>query len=439
MSLQARTSMSEAIPVVSTKIQRACACGAQAGLSGQCGSCAAREKLGAHPNLRISALDDRHEKEADRIADQVVSERSASAGTPLSISPLLQRQSAEEEEEELQMKPAAGRLSNPAQAQAAANAVSTGGRPLSAPMRSYFEPRLGADLSVVRIHDEPKAAAAARAINARAYTLANHIAFAPGQLALQTREGRRLMAHELVHTLQQTRGRGPAQISRAPAGPATGRAAGRTGNQAGAAGAQLAASPQMKLLMATMEMCRRPDTAEILNRIDADNVEIRFFRKATDRWRLANGTIEEVDLSRRLRGNTFIDPQTGHGIIRINERLSERDMVTTLFHEMQHWIHRQSPTGPRGLESEIQARIATEQMAIDRGWPETVRGYRTANGQVDEAFIRRQMQASPHYSPQGRTRIPGGRSYDEETVVPGPFACPPVGDFPMPPSDRAYA
>ena len=198
-------------------------------------------------------------------------------------------------------------------------------------------------------------------------------------------------------------------------------------------------TPHLNLLQATMEMCRRSDTASILQRIDTDNVEIRFFREAYDKWRLADGTEEEEDLSTRLRGNTFIHPSTGHGIIRLNERLSVQDMVTTLFHEMQHWIHRQTPTGPRGLESEIQARIATEQMAIDRGWPETVPNYRTPDGRVNEAFIRQQMQTSPHYSPQGCKRIPGSRRYAGETTVPGPFACPPVGDFPTPRPDIAYA
>ena len=188
-----------------------------------------------------------------------------------------------------------------------------------------------------------------------------------------------------------------------------------------------------------MEMCRRSDTASILDRIDQDNVEIRFFRTASDRWRLDDGTEQDEDLSSRLRGNLFVDPSTGHGIIRISESLNDRQMLQTLFHETQHWIHRQTRGGPRGLESEIQARIATEQMAIDRGWPETVPGYRTPDGRVNETFIRQQMQTSPHYSPTGRTRIPGSRRYGGETTIPGPFACPPVGDFPMPRSDIAYA
>lgn len=72
--------------------------------------------------------------------------------------------------------------------------------------RSYFEPRFGRDLSQVRLHTGKGAAQAARGIGARAYTLRNHIAFGAGQYQPSTHEGRRLIAHELTHTLQQGHG-----------------------------------------------------------------------------------------------------------------------------------------------------------------------------------------------------------------------------------------
>lgn len=427
MTERAHQSSTETAVARAPVIQRACSCGEAAGISGKCPACGANDRLGVQTKLTISRPGDRHEQEADRIADQVMTSRSAPMTGPLPVTPLVQRQPEEEEEEEvLQAKAAVGQPQGQTQppAESAAHAVSSGGRPLSMEMRNYFEPRFGTDLSAVRIHDGPRAAGAARAINARAYTLGQNIAFARGEFAPQTTAGRRLIAHELTHTLQQKSDGAQDRIHRDPQG----QSASRPVN-----------TPHLNLLQATMEMCRSPDTAAILQRIDTDNVEIRFFREAHDRWKLDDGTEEDEDLSTRLRGNTFIDPSTGHGIVRLNERLSVRDMVTTLYHEMQHWIHRQTPTGPRGLESEIQARIATEQMAIDRGWPETVSGYRTPDGRVNEAFIRQQMQTSPHYSPQGRTRIPGSRRYGGETTVPGPFACPPVGDFPTPRSDIAYA
>jgi hypothetical protein len=83
-------------------------------------------------------------------------------------------------------------------------AVSQGGAPLAADLRSYFEPRFGHDFSRVRIHDNAAASAAAQSINARAFTLGRDIAFAPGEYAPGTPQGRRLLAHELAHVVQQT-------------------------------------------------------------------------------------------------------------------------------------------------------------------------------------------------------------------------------------------
>jgi Domain of unknown function (DUF4157) len=77
------------------------------------------------------------------------------------------------------------------------------GRPLDTQTRAFFEPRLGVDLSQVRVHEDPEAAGSAKAIAARAYTLGNHIVFGAGQHAPGTTEGRRLLAHELTHVVQQ--------------------------------------------------------------------------------------------------------------------------------------------------------------------------------------------------------------------------------------------
>lgn len=89
----------------------------------------------------------------------------------------------------------------------AADAVSSGGNPLSPADRSFFEPRFGRDLSHVRLHTDASAARAAADIGALAYTHRDHIAFAPGEYRPGREAGRRLMAHELAHTLQRDRGR----------------------------------------------------------------------------------------------------------------------------------------------------------------------------------------------------------------------------------------
>ena len=84
------------------------------------------------------------------------------------------------------------------------------GRPLDARTRGFFEPRFGHDFSGVRIHDDARAAASARAVDAHAYTVGQDIAFAASRFDPESVAGQRLLAHELGHTVQQ---RGIAQRS----------------------------------------------------------------------------------------------------------------------------------------------------------------------------------------------------------------------------------
>ncbi len=77
------------------------------------------------------------------------------------------------------------------------------GQPLPPALRAYFEPRLGHDFAGVRIHTEPTAASLATSLNARAFTIGGDIAFAGGQYDPWSRNGLRLLAHELTHTVQQ--------------------------------------------------------------------------------------------------------------------------------------------------------------------------------------------------------------------------------------------
>lgn len=77
------------------------------------------------------------------------------------------------------------------------------GRPLDAATSDFFGPRFGHDFSRVRIHTDAQAATSARRINARAYTAGRAIVFGPGQYQPATHAGRRLLAHELTHVVQQ--------------------------------------------------------------------------------------------------------------------------------------------------------------------------------------------------------------------------------------------
>jgi hypothetical protein len=195
--------------------------------------------------LRIGQPTDIYEQEADRVADQVMrmtesrvqrqpeEEKEPIQSKPLAeqITPLVQRQSWPEEEEEeepiqakltygtqiqrqgeeseeegtVQTKQASRQTSHVSpNLEAQIHSMKGGGQPLSPSMRSFFEPRFGQDFSQVRIHTDITATESAQAINARAYTLGKHIVFGVGQYAPETLEGRKLLSHELVHSIQQT-------------------------------------------------------------------------------------------------------------------------------------------------------------------------------------------------------------------------------------------
>ena len=78
-----------------------------------------------------------------------------------------------------------------------------GGQPLDPVLRAEMEGRFEQDFSGVRIHTGPTADAAASALNARAYTLGSSIVFRDGLYAGGTAVGKRLIAHELAHVVQQ--------------------------------------------------------------------------------------------------------------------------------------------------------------------------------------------------------------------------------------------
>jgi len=78
------------------------------------------------------------------------------------------------------------------------------GRPLDPATRSLFESRFGRDFGHVRVHTGAEAAASARSINALAYTAGSDIVFAHGRYSPRTDDGKRLLAHELAHTIQQS-------------------------------------------------------------------------------------------------------------------------------------------------------------------------------------------------------------------------------------------
>jgi hypothetical protein len=87
--------------------------------------------------------------------------------------------------------------------QASIIAARGGGHPLSRSVSRHLESSLGQPLGDVRVHVDDRAAALARAVSARAFTVGNDIFFGPGEYDPSTRGGTELIAHEVTHVVQQ--------------------------------------------------------------------------------------------------------------------------------------------------------------------------------------------------------------------------------------------
>ncbi len=99
------------------------------------------------------------------------------------------------------------------------DALRSPSRPLDPPTRAYMEPRFGHDFNLVRIHADASAAESARALDAQAYTVGNHIVFSDAFPSLATQYGRELISHELAHTIQQGSRPLPSAFSSLQIGP----------------------------------------------------------------------------------------------------------------------------------------------------------------------------------------------------------------------------
>ncbi len=79
------------------------------------------------------------------------------------------------------------------------------GQGLDRETRTFMEARLGHDFSRVRVHTDARSAESARAVNAHAYTVGQEVVFGAGRYAPRVAEGQKLLAHELVHVVQQSK------------------------------------------------------------------------------------------------------------------------------------------------------------------------------------------------------------------------------------------
>ena len=167
--------------------------------------------------LSVGAVDDPLEKEADETADRVMRMPDHS---------FIQRKCQEcEKEEKLQRKPANDDVtpviqtksdSSPAVAESTASSIesSTGkGSPLDQDTHAFMSSRFNSDFSGVNIHTNSEAVQWNQDLGARAFTMGSDIYFNQGQYHPYAEDGKRLLAHELTHVLQQ-KGNGTLNVQR---------------------------------------------------------------------------------------------------------------------------------------------------------------------------------------------------------------------------------
>lgn len=135
------------IPVSSRLLQRKCACGGSAGLTGKCSEC---------ENKRLT-----------------LQRRANSQSEPDEVPPIVHE------------------------------VLNSSGKPLDSNTRAFMESRFGHDFASVKVHTDAKAAESAQAVNALAYTVGRDIVFGKGQYQPKTVGGKQLLAHELTHVVQQ--------------------------------------------------------------------------------------------------------------------------------------------------------------------------------------------------------------------------------------------
>jgi Domain of unknown function (DUF4157)/Transglycosylase SLT domain len=154
------------------------------------------------PKLQTNAPGDAWEQEANSVADRVMSGSSAPA-------------------ERLSMKPAGtGSVGGMTAPPIVDEVLRSSGEPLPAQAREFMEPRFGHDFSQVRVHAGSRAAEAASALDATAFAAGRHIVFGENRFAPHTGSGRRLLAHELTHVVQQGGGASPGGIVQRQPDPA---------------------------------------------------------------------------------------------------------------------------------------------------------------------------------------------------------------------------
>lgn len=258
--------------------------------------------------------------------------------------------------------------SRPASASQAAQApLAQPGRPLEPASRRRMEQRFGRDFSRVRVHSDAQADEAAAAVDAKAYTVGQHIVFAAGRYAPHTPLGERLLAHELAHTVQQGEQR-PAQSlridERGEADAARAAAAVAGGQPVGDAGPALGAAIQREGPYRTPGVSvRLPAVEEAVRQIVEVEAGATGRPLTRDEIALAQPVFgRSVDYSRVRIRETSVAPGTTVGnVIRMDPgfTIANAWQAEVLIHEMTHvWQYQHGGTGYMSVALQTQIAAA---------------------------------------------------------------------------------
>lgn len=250
--MNTRTPRFESAPIPAAAppehLQRKCACGGTPGLDGECAAC-----------------------RAQRLREQRAENQAETSAAP----PIVQ------------------------------DVLRSPGEPIETETRALMEAQFGHDFSRVRVHADAEASEAARAVNAKAYTVGEDIVFRDGAYDPAGPGGRRLLAHELAHVVQQAGAAEPSKELSAPSDPserAAERAAhrvvsdGRTAGSLGVAEAHVSREPQEEEWTPPDPTGGwTPPTTNVLQEFDADTGK---GRKPWDLDKLVKQIAEVLAISR---------------------------------------------------------------------------------------------------------------------------------------------
>ncbi len=164
------------------------------------------------PKLTINQPDDQYEQEADAVADKVMRMTDHEAVPTSFFKPAVtvinrmcvQCKEEEEEEKGVQRKETnADEITADKNLESYLGNLNAGGQKLPDEVRQFYEPRMGHSFDNVKVHTDTAAHASAYNINALAYTHGSNIVFGANQFNPESESGKKLLAHELTHVVQQ--------------------------------------------------------------------------------------------------------------------------------------------------------------------------------------------------------------------------------------------